>query len=75
MNTRVIDIVHSEQKQSVMQRKKCTKYQLLSLIGEPSLTYKAVPAGRIFLRRCLDLSMTAKYLHHNIHTPCKAKLD
>ena len=58
-----------------MQRKKCTKRQLLSLIGKLSFACKVVPAGRIFLRRLLNLSMTAKHLHHHIRISHEAQLD
>ena len=55
-----------EELQSFVQRKKCTKRELLSLIGKLSFACKVVPAGHIFLRRLIDLSMTVKYLHHHI---------
>ena len=49
-----------EELQSFSTRKKCTKRQLLSLIGKLSFACKVVPAGRFFLRRLIDLSMTVK---------------
>lgn len=46
--------------------RKVTKRRLLSLIGKLSFAAKAVPAGRLFLRRLIDLSCTARRLHHCI---------
>ena len=43
-------------------RKACKKRELLSLIGSLSHACKAVWAGRLFLRRLIDLSMTIKHL-------------
>ena len=54
--------------------KKCTKRQLLSLIGKLSFACKVVPAGRIFLRRLIDLSSVTR-LHHHIRITMEARLD
>ena len=56
-------------------RQSCTKRQLLSLIGTMSFATKVIPAGRIFLRRLINLSTKAKALHHFLHIPCEAKAD
>ena len=40
----------------------CTKRQLLSLIGKLAFACKVVPAGRIFLRRLLDLAHSRESL-------------
>ena len=64
-----------EELQLFSTRKKCTKRQLLSLIGKLSFAYKVVPAGRIFLRHLIDLSMTVERLHHHIRISQKAQLD
>ena len=48
-------------------KKKATKRELLSLIGKLSFACKVLPAGRIFLRRMIDLSTTVKELHHHIY--------
>ena len=64
-----------EELQSFMQCKKCTKRQLLSLIGKLSFACKVIPPGQIFLRHLLDLSMTAKHLHHHIRISHEAQLD
>ena len=55
--------------------KKCTKRQLLSLIGKLSFACKVVPAGRIFLRRLIDLSCSVTRLHHHIRMTTDARLD
>ena len=49
-----------------LQRKKCTKQELLSLIGKLSFICKVVRPGRIFLRRLIDLSTSVQRLHHHI---------
>ena len=41
-------------------KKKTTKRELLSLIGKLSFAAKVIPAGRIFLRRLIDLSTLVK---------------
>ena len=48
------------------ERKVCQKRQLLSLIGRLQHVCRVVRVGRPFLRRFIDLSTTAKKLHHRI---------
>ena len=55
--------------------KKCTKRELLSLIGKLSFASKVIPAGRTSLRRLIDLSTTVKKLHHRISFNKEARLD
>ena len=55
--------------------KKCTKRDLLSLIGKLSFASKVIPAGRTFLRRLIDLSTTVTKLHHRISLNKEARLD
>jgi len=61
--------ITDERKQSLLQeltmlqhRRKCTKRELLSLIGKLSFSCKILPAGRIFLHRLIDLATTIKHL-------------
>ena len=56
-------------------RRNCTKRALLSLIGKLSFCCKVLPAGRIFLRRLIDLSITVSKLHHHLSLTAEAKLD
>jgi len=56
-------------------RDKCTKRQLLSLIGKLSFCCKVLPAGRIFLHRMIDLSNTVSHLNHRINLTTEAYLD
>ena len=56
-------------------QKKCTKRQLPSLIGRLSFAAKVIPAGRLFFRRLIVLSTTAKQLHHHISLNQQAKAD
>lgn len=55
--------------------KKCTKKELLSLIGSLSFACKVVKPGRIFLRRLIDLSVTVKSLHHHIDVDKESRKD
>ena len=74
--------ITSERKQLLLQdllfmhaRKKCIKQELLSLIGKLSFACKILPAGRMFLRRLIDLSTTVKQLHRHIRLTTDARLD
>ena len=74
--------ITAERKDSLLQelhnlypRHKCTKRQLLSLIGKLSFSCKVLPAGRIFLRRLIDLSATVKQMHRDICLTVEARLD
>ena len=54
---------------------KCTKHELLSLIGKLSLTCKVMPSGRIFLCWLIDPSCSVLLLHHYIRLTKEAHLD
>ena len=58
-------------------RHKCTKQELLSLIGRLSFAAKVIPAGRMFLRRLIEASTTVTSLHYHLHItkPIRADLD
>ena len=47
-------------------REKCTKKELLSLIGQLQHACCVVKAGRSFLRRMIDLSSSVRELHYSI---------
>ena len=53
----------------------CTKKELLSVIGKLLFCCKVLPAGRMFLRRMIDLSTTVKKLNHHIPLTTEAQLD
>ena len=55
--------------------KKTTKRELLSLIGSLSFAAKVIPAGRIFLRRLIDLSTSVPKLHHCVKLNASARAD
>ena len=61
--------------QSMIECRKCTKQQLLSLIGKLSFAGKVVPAGRIFLCRMIDLSCSVSRIHHHIRLTKEVRLD
>ena len=56
-------------------KKKCTKCELLSLIGQLSFAAKIIPAGRTFTRRLIDLSTTVARLSHHITLNSTARED
>ena len=56
-------------------RKKCTKRELLSLIGSLSFACKVVKPGRMFLRRLIDLSTSVPNLNHHITLNSEARAD
>ena len=48
-------------------KQSCTKRELLCLIGKLSHATKVVAAGRTFLRRMIDTSMSVQRLNHHIN--------
>lgn len=56
-------------------KRKCTKREILSLIGKLSFAAKVIPSGRTFLRRLIDLSTTVSKLTHHITINLQARLD
>ena len=57
------------------QRRKCTKCQLLSLIGKLSIATKVVPADRVFLRQLINASTTVACMHHRISLTKDTRAD
>jgi hypothetical protein len=56
-------------------RHKCTKRELLSLIGKLAFAAKVIPAGRIFIPRLIDASTHVGPLHHHIRLSACTKAD
>ena len=56
-------------------KKKCTKRELLSLIGKLSFASKIIPSGRTFLRRLIDLAKSVSKLHHHLSLNLDAQKD
>ena len=56
-------------------RKKCTKRELLSLIGSLSFVCKVIKPGQMFLRRLIDLSTAVSNLSHHISLNSEAQAD
>jgi hypothetical protein len=56
-------------------RRSCTKRQLLSLIGKLTFVSRVVRHGRTFVRRLIQLSKRAKYLHYKITLNSEARAD
>ena len=57
------------------ERKKCTKRELLSLIGSLSFALKVVKPGRMFTQRLIDLSTTVSSLHHHVSLTSESRAD
>ena len=47
-------------------RRKCTKRELLSLIGKLTFVSRVVRSGRTFVRRMIELSKRVCYLHYKV---------
>ena len=58
-----------------LHRKKCTKKELLSLIGKLSFVCKVIRPDRMFLRHLISLSTTVNMLHHHITLNKNAQAD
>ena len=58
-----------------VKKKKCTKRELLALIGLLSFACKVVKSGRIFLCRLIDLSTSVTSLNHYIYLNQEARED
>ena len=58
-----------------LNRKKCIKRELLSLIGKLSFVCRVVRPGRPFLRRLITLSTKAKQNNHHIDITSEARKD
>ncbi len=54
---------------------RCTKHQLLSLIGKLAFACKVIPAGRIFLRRLLDTAHSVEGLEEQVAITKETVLD
>ena len=61
--------------QTWLNRKKCLKRELLSLVGKLSFVSKVVRPGRTFVRRLIELSTKAKELNHHIYINREAQED
>ena len=58
-----------------LSRRKSTKRNLRSIIGKLSFACKVVPAGRIFLRRLIDLAATVHRGHHHVSITSEFRKD
>ena len=56
-------------------RKKCTKRELLSLVGSLAFASKVVKSGRTFVRRLIDLAYSVSRLGHHISLNRNARAD
>ena len=61
--------------QSWSKRKKCSKRELLSFIGQLPFAAKVVKQGRFFLRRLINLSTKVRALNHRINLNEEARSD
>ena len=56
-------------------KRRCTKRELLSLIGKLSFAAKVVKPGRLFVRRLIDLSITVQRLNHHLSLNSESRED
>ena len=56
-------------------RTRCTKRELLSLIGKLIFVTRIVRAGRTFTRRMIELSKKVKYLHYKVKLNKECRRD
>ena len=61
--------------QSWFSRNKCLKREFLSLIGKLNFACRIIPAGRIFLRRLIDLSTSVRLPYHHVTMNREARRD
>lgn len=61
---------------NLMARRKCTKRELLSLLGKLNFAARVVPSGRTFMRRLFDRACATRALHHHVDLtlPCRRDL-
>ena len=67
---RICDIIDS-----FRSRNKCTKRELLSLLGHMNFASRVILPGRSFVSHLIALSTTAKKLHHRIQINNECRLD
>lgn len=58
-----------------LNRKHCSKRNLLSIIGKLNFVSQVVRSGQTFIRRLIDLSKKAKHLHHRLRINHQARED
>ena len=58
-----------------LSRRKATKRDLQSIIGKLSFACKVVPAGRILLRRLIDLTTSVRLSHHHVYITSETRKD
>ena len=56
-------------------RSKCTKLELLSLLGHLAFATRVIPPGRTFMFRLFKAAHTVKRLHHHVYLNNEAKAD
>ena len=64
-----------EELKTWINRKVCTKRQLLSLIGKLSFIARVVRSARTFLRHLIDLSKKARHLHFKLKLNSQTRID
>ena len=61
--------------ESFVRRAKCTKRELLSLLGHLNFACRVIYHGRTFMARLIQASTVVKELYHVIHLPQECKDD
>jgi hypothetical protein len=61
--------------QNFLNRKSCTKRELLSLLGHLNFASRVVVPGRTFVSYLIKLSTTVKEMHHFVNINAECRLD
>ena len=59
----------------LLHRKKCTKRELLQLLGHLNFASRVIPPGRSFVSYLLKLATTVKELHHRVYLTLSCRED
>ena len=59
----------------MLSRCKATKRKIQSIIGKLSFACKVIPAGRMFLRRLINLTTFVRLSHHRVYINSKTRKD
>ena len=60
---------------SFLDRQKCTKRELLSLLGHLNYASRVIPPGRAFVSYLITLSTTVSQLHHHLSLSAACRTD
>lgn len=68
--TRIIEFIHT-----IIQKRSCTKREILQLLGHLNFACRVILPGRSFVSYLINLSTTVTELHHYVHLNKECKED